>query len=113
LKRTGVCLTRLFDFIGVNSALGPTQLEQVNITRWPHSWALQGWLNAPPWIVRHMPGQIRGFLVKHLRVWNANKVKPPTLDPTRRHELTELYRDEILRLQDFIGRDLSHWLAAP
>ena len=28
-----------------------------------------------------------------------------------RRELTRLYRDDILRTQDLVGRDLSHWLA--
>ena len=26
------------------------------------------------------------------------------------HMLTQGYRDDILKLQDLIGRDLSHWL---
>lgn len=32
------------------------------------------------------------------------------LDPALRAELVEDYREDILRLQELIGRDLSHWL---
>jgi hypothetical protein len=35
---------------------------------------------------------------------------PPLLDPEVRGELTDLYREDILKLQDLIGRDLSAWL---
>lgn len=34
----------------------------------------------------------------------------PPLDPATRNELTEMYRDDILDLQDFLKRDLSSWL---
>jgi hypothetical protein len=38
-------------------------------------------------------------------------IKPAVLDPDLREKLTRGYREDILRLQDMIGRDLSHWLA--
>lgn len=34
----------------------------------------------------------------------------PPIDKSTRNELTEVYRDDILQLQDFVGRDLSYWL---
>jgi hypothetical protein len=40
----------------------------------------------------------------------AAMTKPAVLDPALRDELTQDYRDDILRLQDMIDRDLSHWL---
>jgi hypothetical protein len=39
-----------------------------------------------------------------------NLAPPPPLDPEIRARLTEDYREDILKLQDLIGRDLSHWL---
>lgn len=36
--------------------------------------------------------------------------KPPPMDPEIRGELIEGYREDILKLQDLIGRDLSAWL---
>jgi hypothetical protein len=35
----------------------------------------------------------------------------PQLSPKLRRELTEVYREDILKLQQLISRDLSHWLA--
>ena len=35
---------------------------------------------------------------------------PPPLDPELREELVEGYKEDILRLQELIGRDLSAWL---
>ena len=36
--------------------------------------------------------------------------EPPPIDPGLREELTFSYKEDILRLQDLIGRDLSTWL---
>ena len=41
---------------------------------------------------------------------SKNLVKPG-LDPEIRRQLIDFYREDILRLQDLIGRDLSAWLA--
>ncbi len=41
-----------------------------------------------------------------------NLVPPPPLDPDFRAALTAYYRDDILKLQDLVDRDLSHWLEA-
>ena len=35
---------------------------------------------------------------------------PPPLTDEIRARLTDLYREDILRLQDMLERDLSHWL---
>jgi hypothetical protein len=37
-------------------------------------------------------------------------MQPPPMPPDLWHELTEGYREDILKLQMLIGRDLSHWL---
>jgi hypothetical protein len=41
----------------------------------------------------------------------ASDLVMPALDPELRAELTELFRADIEKLQDLLGRDLSHWLA--
>ncbi len=43
-------------------------------------------------------------------VKNRNLVKPPPLAPEIRRELIEVYRDDIVKLEGLIGRDLSAWL---
>ncbi|MGQ4646863.1 sulfotransferase domain-containing protein [Lyngbya aestuarii] len=41
---------------------------------------------------------------------NRNLAKPPQLSQEIRQQLVELYREDILKLQDLIQRDLSPWL---
>ena len=101
-------LADLYGFLGVDPLLKPVQMQRRNVTHWERSrwmskllgarWSVKAWL---PETMRHAVGA-------WLRGWN--RVKPPPLDPVLRSELTEGYRDEIVRLQDLIRRDLSHWL---
>lgn len=49
-------------------------------------------------------------LKKHLISRNLDR---PPMPPAMRQHLQSLYREDILRLQDLIDRDLSHWLDAP
>ena len=44
------------------------------------------------------------------RVQRQMVAKPPPLDPKLRVDLTRGYREDILKLQELIGRDLSAWL---
>jgi hypothetical protein len=42
-------------------------------------------------------------------MWQSNLEKPQ-LSPAVRTELVKTYKDDVLRLQDLLDRDLSHWL---
>ena len=56
-----------------------------------------------------MPLKWRGRLFPFI-ARNQNVRRPKeTLDPALKAELTEELRDDILTLQDLIGRDLAHW----
>jgi len=43
-----------------------------------------------------------------VKLRNSN-LKKPTLSPSLRDELADLYRDDVNALQSIIGRDLVHW----
>ena len=43
------------------------------------------------------------------QVKNANLMKPQ-LSIELKHQLIEIYRTDIIKLQDLIQRDISHWL---
>ncbi len=61
-----------------------------------------------PWVKSAVPPEMWRRVRESLRV-RLNRRR--TLDPNFRHELTHLhFREGILQLQDFLGRDLSHWL---
>lgn len=53
---------------------------------------------------RRLPPRLVCLFAKKLR-------NPPKFDPVLRAEMTAGYRDEILALGDFLGRDLQPWLA--
>ena len=55
-----------------------------------------------------VPLNLKVRLKKRVDQWNRVPVEP--VDPEIHSELTKELRDDILRLQSLIGRDLSHWL---
>jgi hypothetical protein len=79
---------------GVRSARISWLLKRQALRRWV------GWL---------LPRPVRRHLVTSLH--QLNRMPIPVLDPGLRNELTRPQQDDILRLQDLIGRDLTHWLA--
>jgi hypothetical protein len=53
-----------------------------------------------------IPGSIR----RGASEWVIKDVVKPLFPTEVRQELTAYYREDILNLQDLLGRDLSHWL---
>jgi hypothetical protein len=109
--RPQAVLADLCTFLEVDPELMPGQAEHRNVTYWVRNrWA--GWLLRQSGMFKALlPRRLRRAAGVRLRTWN--RTRPPLLDPALRSELTEGYRDEILQLQDMLGRDLSHWLRAP
>lgn len=57
---------------------------------------------------RHLlPSTLRTALGGSIHRWN---LKRPPMSLTTRQMLVELYRDDVLQLQDLIQRNLTHWL---
>ena len=106
--RPQTMLADLCDFLEIDPARLPVQVPQRNVTRWARNLWLEGLIKSSRGIKMILPGRLRRAISCRLRAWN--QVKPPPLDPALRSNLTERYRDEIMRLQELIGRDLSHWL---
>lgn len=105
-------LRDIFRFLQVDESFFPN-LVRHNVTWMPRNRAVKLWLEEPSWLKTLLkpllPQRWRRKLFFRLR--KLNQVEPPPLDAGLRRELTECYRDDILKLQDIIGRDLSHWLA--
>ncbi|MFP4143759.1 MAG: sulfotransferase domain-containing protein [Phycisphaeraceae bacterium] len=101
-----------FDFLGVDPDFVPENRPSSVVSGVPRSRALGKILTrdlAIKRLVRPLvPPVLRHQLWRRLARANMNK---PRLDEAVRAELTEGYREDILRLQDLIGRDLSSWLA--
>lgn len=108
-------LTDLFRFLEVDDRFQPN-LERRNVTRLPRL----------PWLYRlahtnrgsDQPAsmlRVAGRQWLHSLVRTAdtrfNRIAPPPLDPGLKAELTRGYRDDLLKLEQLLDRDLSPWLA--
>lgn len=101
----------LFRFLNVDDTFIPDMSVRHNESRVPRNKSLQTYLLEPRRakniIKQFVPGKLSRRIGDRLR--RSNLTKPPLPDKIRR-QLTEIYRDDILELQEMIGRDLSHWL---
>lgn len=61
-------------------------------------------------IIPYIPMKLRGLLFNLIAGSKIKKEKKVPIDPQVRKQLTEHYREDILQLQDLLGRDLKHWL---
>ena len=114
LKEDPVGMTQsIFRFLGVDDAFVPDTSRRHNVARIPRSRALQAFIEKP----NPFKSVLRPFLPKGLRkrialnLRNRNLAKPPPMPEGVREGLTEAYREDILKLQKLVGRDLSGWLS--
>jgi hypothetical protein len=102
----------MFRHLGVNDAFVPDTSRVHNASGGPKSRALQTFIQKPNPLKRairpFLPERMRRSVQVNLR--NRNRAKPPPMPEGVREELAEAYREDILKLQDLIGRDLSSWL---
>ena len=105
-------LREIFRFLGVDDAFVPDMSLKHNVSGIPKSQALHAFIRQSHPIKSvfkpFVPEGLRLRLKTSLR--NRNLRQPPPLSPEVRKELAEAYREDILRLQGLIRRDLSTWL---
>jgi hypothetical protein len=103
-------LQDVFEFLGVDEAFAPDVSVKPNVSGIPQNKALHILLTRQQRIKAvlkpHLPARLLR-LASDLRDRNLAK---PQLSPEVRGQLIEMYREDILRLQDLIDRDLSKWL---
>lgn len=104
-------LRDIFRFLGVDPDFEPdlsTQHNPSGSIRNPLLRAL--WKRC--WYVRAVtPYVLPRTLRDHLYRLVTHDVVKPSLPAGVYNDLVEMFRDDILKLQDLLGRDLSHWLA--
>lgn len=114
-KNTPQAMLRdLFRFLEVDENFAP-EIRRSNVTLLPKSRRLHNLAAHPQRIEQltpFLPTTAQRAVVSALRrIDNQfNLAPPPPLDPEIRARLTADYREDILKLQDLIGRDLAHWL---
>jgi sulfotransferase family protein len=109
-------LRDLFGFLEVYEDFTP-ETRRNNVTRIPQNHRIHRLATDPERIERLLsgvllPGSVRKMMISCLQGLNSkyNLTFPPPIDPQIRQQLTESYREDILKTQELIGRDLSHWL---
>ncbi len=103
-------LSDIFLYLGVDPNFKP-DLSRKNVSAVPKSITLNKLLSRQsPLAVtsRYLPESTRSFLryIKH-----KNRAHKPELPVQTRKELLKEYQEDILKLQELIKIDLSHWLA--
>lgn len=108
-------LHELFQFLEVDPNFQPA-LRRSNVTRLPRNQRFHDLAAHPEVLERKLArlagkglGQTISKCIKRVdEKWNLSMPSP--LAEEDRRLLTADYREDILKLQDLIGRDLSHWL---
>ncbi|HZU08354.1 MAG TPA: hypothetical protein VFA02_00505, partial [Pseudacidobacterium sp.] len=95
-------LSRLLLFLGVNPAFVPAHSE---VPSTPHLLKLRGLQQFRHLGNRIIPGRIRTRIKKHVY-----QERLPELHAEDQAILVRYYRDNILKLQDLIQKDLTSWL---
>jgi hypothetical protein len=104
-------LKEIYEFIGVDHRFTPDVSTRHNIGGAPRLEWLHRLLVKPNpgkrLAKKFVPDTLRHRLRNGISDWNTDK---GPLNPDVRAELNQMYRDDILMLQELINRDLSHWL---
>ena len=102
----------MFRFLGVDDTFVPDVSLRHNVSGIPKSKALQVFISRrnplKALLKPLLPDKLRRRGLVHLQSRNVSG--PPPLEEEIRKELVDLYREDILKLQNLIGRDLSQWL---
>ncbi len=112
IRKDPIALTQdIFKFLGVDDTFVLNVAKVHNPTNVAKNQTLNTLLNRPNPIKDSlklfMPMGIRKKIAGVLKKKNLGK---PKLSPKIRKQLIAEYREDILKLQDLIGRDLSKWL---
>lgn len=106
-------LRRMFAFLAVDDAFVPDMSVKHNVSGLPRSKLLERLLrrnSVTRTVKRRLPDWARRAVDDTVSsIHRRNRVKP-AIDPEVRQDLIAFYRDDILKLQDLIRRDLSAWL---
>lgn len=109
------------EFLGIDTSFVPDVSVKYGVTGIPRIELLHQFLNVltepnafrsavGPVVRAILPGDGRATLHKNLKVLKAKNLAKPEMRPETREYLLGVFRDDILKLQDLLGRDLRHWL---
>lgn len=106
-------IQQLFTFLEVDDSFVPDLSRRYNVSGRPRSRLLHSLLTKPSLVRRALkpfvPGAVRAGVQKALMDRNLKQGKASVPDATLDY-LKSLYRDDILKLESHLQRDLSAWL---
>lgn len=101
----------IYTFLGVDESFVPDTSLKQNASGLPKSKLLNDILSKPHPLKKGIrtlvPKQVRRRLRRSLSERNLKKAPP--MSPEVRLDLFKGYREDVLKLQELSGRDLSHW----
>jgi hypothetical protein len=104
-------LAGLFDFLGVDRGFTPDVSKVANPGGTPRIRLLHDVLGNKK-LIAATRGVMPEALVRPLKALRSRNLQKSTLPTADRRAAIAHFREDILRTQDLIGRDLSHWLQA-
>jgi len=116
LKKDALGLTKdMYGFLGVDPSFVPDISIRFNVSGIPKNKFIHKFLKEPnilksvvkPIIKTLVPKEERRKIIEKIKMKNLQK---PQMKPETHEYLKNLYREDILKLQDLIKRDLSSWL---
>jgi hypothetical protein len=102
-------LQNIFQFLGVDDTFAPDVSLRHNVSGIPRSRFLHRLLTQQSMIKSTFEWLVPEGWRRRFSLQKQNLIKPPLLSNLRR-QLIEEYREDILKLQELIQRDLSKWL---
>ena len=105
----------IYGFLGVDTSFTPDVNTKYNVSGIPKNKFIHKFLRKPnilknivkPVVKTLIPQGERRKIIEKIKMKNLQK---PQMKPETREYLKNLYREDILKLQDLIKRDLSSWL---
>lgn len=110
-------LNNIFEFLGVDETFSPDMSVRYNVSAMPRSQALNEAIFKPGLAKSTFrlicPPKIRHRITQQIKLWNYNGFQKPQMSEENEYYLKQLFREDILKLQDLIQKDLTHWLEEP
>lgn len=104
-------VSEIYKSLGVDDSFVPN-LSKQNVSGQPRSRFLHNLVNRGNWFRKNikmfLPQKLRSDVAQKIREWNL--AEKPHLALDIKQKLEEQYREDILKLEDLIQYDLSHWL---
>lgn len=108
----------MYKFIGVDESFCPDMSKKAQVAQVPKNQLVNKVLRQKNPVRTLVATGLRNILPESARQklrstlinLNSSDKSKTSLSPTERKQLVEYYREDILKLQDLIDRDLSNWL---